>query len=633
VGASVQELHLVGMTRDLNGLIFSVRKGSRSGGFVVPIDRALSDTLESASRMKKEGSEPDPEGRSAVSARSGPSRRSSSPQESQLTPREMQARLRAGHSIQQVARVAGVSPEWVERFDAPVAAERSRVIETAFGMTSTKARVGESALPLADSVRVNLREKGVSQEPAAEGWSALSLDGDRWLVRYEYVSRRRPQMAEWEVDFETRTLTPRNRTATELGYVDSARRRLPPPPATPVPAPDTVPDGDDSLPATSRVLTMARPIVDIDEEEEEEAEAPRRRSPRSSAPAKKTTAKKTTARKAPVRKAPARKTTARKTTARKTTARKTTARKTTARKTTARKVTARKTPARKVTARKTTARKTTARKTTARKTTARKTTARKTTARKTTARKVTARKTPARKVTARKTTARKTTARKTTARKVTARKTPAREVRVRKAPVRKAPARKVTASNTVARKAAPRKAAPRRTTARKAVARKAAPRKASARDRSGRPRATAPAQATVESPFTRRAETGPRPNRPLTERAAATGAAPEVVIHTGTAADPSPPTTPVAMPVSTPTTPPDGVPAQRPSRPAAAAPSFQPAGSRPSTTLGAHATPPVFVRTQPPRPEAAPPATPEATDSAVGAGPRWRRFTRPIRSR
>jgi len=588
VGASVQELHLVGMTRDLNGLIFSVRKGSRSGGFVVPIDRALSDTLESASRMKKEGSEPDPEGRSAVSARSGPSRRSSSPQESQLTPREMQARLRAGHSIQQVARVAGVSPEWVERFDAPVAAERSRVIETAFGMTSTKARVGESALPLADSVRVNLREKGVSQEPAAEGWSALSLDGDRWLVRYEYVSRRRPQMAEWEVDFETRTLTPRNRTATELGYVDSARRRLPPPPATPVPAPDTVPDGDDSLPATSRVLTMARPIVDIDEEEEEEAEAPRRRSPRSSAPAKKTTAKKTTARKAPVRKAPARKTTARKTTARKTTARKTTARKTTARKTTARK---------------------------------------------TTARKVTARKTPARKVTARKTTARKTTARKTTARKVTARKTPAREVRVRKAPVRKAPARKVTASNTVARKAAPRKAAPRRTTARKAVARKAAPRKASARDRSGRPRATAPAQATVESPFTRRAETGPRPNRPLTERAAATGAAPEVVIHTGTAADPSPPTTPVAMPVSTPTTPPDGVPAQRPSRPAAAAPSFQPAGSRPSTTLGAHATPPVFVRTQPPRPEAAPPATPEATDSAVGAGPRWRRFTRPIRSR
>ena len=588
MGASVQELHLVGMTRDLNGLIFSVRKGSRSGGFVVPIDRALSDTLESASRMKKEGSEPDPEGRSAVSARSGPSRRSSSPQESQLTPREMQARLRAGHSIQQVARVAGVSPEWVERFDAPVAAERSRVIETAFGMTSTKARVGESALPLADSVRVNLREKGVSQEPAAEGWSALSLDGDRWLVRYEYVSRRRPQMAEWEVDFETRTLTPRNRTATELGYVDSARRRLPPPPATPVPAPDTVPDGDDSLPATSRVLTMARPIVDIDEEEEEEAEAPRRRSPRSSAPAKKTTAKKTTARKAPVRKAPARKTTARKTTARKTTARKTTARKTTARKTTARK---------------------------------------------TTARKVTARKTPARKVTARKTTARKTTARKTTARKVTARKTPAREVRVRKAPVRKAPARKVTASNTVARKAAPRKAAPRRTTARKAVARKAAPRKASARDRSGRPRATAPAQATVESPFTRRAETGPRPNRPLTERAAATGAAPEVVIHTGTAADPSPPTTPVAMPVSTPTTPPDGVPAQRPSRPAAAAPSFQPAGSRPSTTLGAHATPPVFVRTQPPRPEAAPPATPEATDSAVGAGPRWRRFTRPIRSR
>ncbi|MHB1445762.1 MAG: septation protein SepH, partial [Acidimicrobiales bacterium] len=294
------------MTRDLDGLIFSVRKGSRSGGFVVPIDRALLDTLESASRMKTEGSEPGPRSRSAASARLGMSAPSSAPQESQLTPREMQARLRAGHSIQQVARVAGVSPEWVERFDAPVAAERGRVIETAFGMTSTKARVGESALPLADSVRVNLREKGVSQEPAAEGWSALSLDGDRWLVRYEYVSRRRPQMAEWEVDFETRTLTPRNRTATELGYVDSARRRLPPPPATPVPSPDTVPDGDDSTPTTSRALTMARPIVDMDEEEEE-PETPRRRSSPSSATGKKATARKAAPRKAAPRKAAPRK--------------------------------------------------------------------------------------------------------------------------------------------------------------------------------------------------------------------------------------------------------------------------------------------------------------------------------------
>ena len=450
----MQELHLVGMTRDLDGLIFSVRKGSKSGSFVVPIDLTLIDTLESADRLRREAA--------AAGAGGYRSGRSTAPrQESLLTPREMQARLRAGHTLEEVARAAGVHPEWVERFEAPVAAERTRVVETALGMSSSKARVGESALPLAESVRVNLHDKGIAQAAELDGWTAMSLDGTRWLVRYEYVSRQRPQKADWEMDFETRTLTPRNRTATELGYVNSARRRLPPPPVTRVPAVER----NETPP---RPLTMALPVIETPEREEEEFDSDQIPSGRNvKATPRRSPAKKSAAKKSAAKKSPAKRSTAKKSTAKKSTARKAVAKRPAAKKAAAKKAAVRRTPARKSPA-----------KTVARRTAASRTTPRKAAKRTAAARRATARPTP-RKTTARKTTARKTTARKTTARPATSRKTVARKTSTRKAAARKAAPRKVTA----------RKVAARKVTARKTTARRPAARKATARTRSGRPRA------------------------------------------------------------------------------------------------------------------------------------------------
>ena len=47
--------------------------------------------------------------------------------DSALTPREIQARVRAGESLEDVARAAGMGIEWVEPFAAPVLAEREFV--------------------------------------------------------------------------------------------------------------------------------------------------------------------------------------------------------------------------------------------------------------------------------------------------------------------------------------------------------------------------------------------------------------------------------------------------------------------------------------------------------------------------
>ena len=51
--------------------------------------------------------------------------------ESQLRPREIQARIRAGASVDQVAAAAGVPSQKIERFAYPVLLERSRTAEVA----------------------------------------------------------------------------------------------------------------------------------------------------------------------------------------------------------------------------------------------------------------------------------------------------------------------------------------------------------------------------------------------------------------------------------------------------------------------------------------------------------------------
>ncbi|HZU71959.1 MAG TPA: septation protein SepH [Acidimicrobiales bacterium] len=476
--APVQQLHLVGVTTESDGLIFSPRKGSRSGGFVVSIDEALIEAIEQAARMR--AAEPELEEAPAPLV---PRLRTDRPQ-SMLTPREMQTRLRAGHSIGEVARAAQVDEEWVARFAVPVMAEQQRVVETALRLTCFKARVGSSALPLGDSVRSNLYDRGIPYGPDNEGWDAFTLDGTNWIVRYSYVSRRRHQVAEWEIDSPAGAAVPRNRLATELGYVDSARRRRGLPPASAVREAEAVPEAGESAPAPGRRRAGAgRRPPSRSAGRSRSAHAPAEGAAPKTAGAG--TASGVTARKS-TGKSAGRKTGARRTTAAKarpstTTARKTSARRTVARKAAPRPATAGRTTARKTTTvRKTTApRKATARKATARKATAPRTamTARTATGRKTTtARKTASASTPARKAVARKTTARKTAARKTTARKTTARKTTARKTAPRKTSPRKTairtPARQTTGS---ARKATPRRAAQPTATRRKAAGGRATP--------------------------------------------------------------------------------------------------------------------------------------------------------------
>jgi hypothetical protein len=222
-GERVEQLHLVGLTTDLEGLIFSVRKGSKSGSFIVPLDDQLVTTIIELLRRRET---PAGEQAARVLSQAVGGMRLSRP-ESILSPREIQARLRAGRSIAEVAREAGVDSGWIERFAGPIRAEQIRVLEQALALTYTKPRRGESAQPLGKAVLWNLAELGVelTAEEIKMAWSAFQDDEGAWMIRFRYVDPEGDeQVAEWGFDPSENCLTSHNRLAWQLGYAEMAAK-------------------------------------------------------------------------------------------------------------------------------------------------------------------------------------------------------------------------------------------------------------------------------------------------------------------------------------------------------------------------------------------------------------------------
>jgi hypothetical protein len=139
--------------------------------------------------------------------------------ESALSPREMQARLRAGASVESVAKAAGVSLERVDAFFGPVLSERIQVLDAAQSSTMTRARWGDSTRPLGDSVIANLAKVAGLREETIN-WTARRRNDGCWIVRVDFIARGRRRAAEWEWEPRERVVSALDTTATTLGYVE-----------------------------------------------------------------------------------------------------------------------------------------------------------------------------------------------------------------------------------------------------------------------------------------------------------------------------------------------------------------------------------------------------------------------------
>ena len=105
----MRELFVVGLSEDGRSVVLATTRDASNGGFRVAVGERLAAAIR--------GDLPRP-GELVV-------------RDSALTPKQIQAQLRAGASPEEIALEAGVAVARVERFSGPVLSERARVIDAA----------------------------------------------------------------------------------------------------------------------------------------------------------------------------------------------------------------------------------------------------------------------------------------------------------------------------------------------------------------------------------------------------------------------------------------------------------------------------------------------------------------------
>jgi len=143
-----------------------------------------------------------------------------------LSPREIQARIRAGATTQEVAESSGLSVAHVRRYEGPVLAEREYVAEQA-----RVTRVGREhdAPVLGDLVTDRLAARGV--DLASLAWDAAREATGPWYVLARFRVDDTPHEARWTFDPAARALVADEDEArwlseTELPDEPVSRRHL-----------------------------------------------------------------------------------------------------------------------------------------------------------------------------------------------------------------------------------------------------------------------------------------------------------------------------------------------------------------------------------------------------------------------
>ncbi|MDQ0937707.1 septation protein SepH [Streptomyces turgidiscabies] len=117
--------------------------------------------------------------------------------ESHLRPRDIQARIRAGASAEEVAQLAGIPVDRVRRFEGPVLAERAFMAERA--RKTPVRRPGENAGPqLGEAVQERLLIRGADKDTVQ--WDSWRRDDGTWEVLLVYLVAGEPHSASWTYD-------------------------------------------------------------------------------------------------------------------------------------------------------------------------------------------------------------------------------------------------------------------------------------------------------------------------------------------------------------------------------------------------------------------------------------------------
>ena len=239
------ELELLGTSADGESLVLTDAQGERYSVLI-------SDELRGATRRDKPRVEV-------------------APSRPTLAPRDIQALLRAGATPQEIATEHGMDVRAVERFEAPVQAEKD------YALTRARAvRIGEGGPTMGDLVLDRLAARGV--DPSSLEWAATREAGEPWQIIVTFVQGAAEHGAHWHlsnsgtleaIDQEAQWLTEQISASPTASIFTPLTR--------PAPAPD--PDEEDLRTRAALVdqLHAARGkrqqlAIDLGDEVDEEAE-------------------------------------------------------------------------------------------------------------------------------------------------------------------------------------------------------------------------------------------------------------------------------------------------------------------------------------------------------------------------
>ncbi|MEY3736463.1 MAG: hypothetical protein RLZZ251_179 [Actinomycetota bacterium] len=132
--------------------------------------------------------------------------------------KEIQARLRAGESFAEVARISGLSLEKVERYASPIIQERAWIIELA-----EKASPKGTSLTLKDLVIQRLAPRGVNLNQIS--WNTWRLDDGTWHLVLTYPGTDGERQATWNFDAQKKTLASRDDGARWINGEEIAKEK------------------------------------------------------------------------------------------------------------------------------------------------------------------------------------------------------------------------------------------------------------------------------------------------------------------------------------------------------------------------------------------------------------------------
>jgi hypothetical protein len=134
--------------------------------------------------------------------------------DSQLRPRDIQARVRAGESVQSVAAAAGVPLDKVLRFAGPVLAEREHIAGRAQQAIIRRVNSDAQNRPLQETVAEWVSSFDVDPETVA--WDAWRRDDGRWIVSARWQAQHNDREACFTFDPTGRSVVPDNDEARSV---------------------------------------------------------------------------------------------------------------------------------------------------------------------------------------------------------------------------------------------------------------------------------------------------------------------------------------------------------------------------------------------------------------------------------